>query len=231
MTGKIVGVLGGMGPAATVRFMARVLALTPAKRDEDHLRMLVDCNPSVPDRNDAARGDGPSPQEVLAAMARGLHGAGAQMLVMPCNAAHAFASAITGATSLPFINLIETVCDEVLVLSPSRVGLLAADGCLEAGLYQTALTDLGIETLVCEPPAQAAFMDLLYQIKAGDTGQRVRAEMAALAARLVERGAQVLIAGCTEVPLVLDAEDVAVPLVDSIDALARKTIAVAGGQK
>lgn len=225
----IVGVLGGMGPAATVRFMARVLALTGAKRDEDHLRMLVDCNPSVPDRNDAARGSGPSPQDVLAAMAQGLHGAGAQILVMPCNAAHAFASAITGATPLPFINLIDTVCDEVRALAPSRVGLLAADGCLEAGLYQTALTDLGIETVVCGPPAQAAFMGLLYQIKAGDTGPRVRAEMAALAAGLVGRGAQVLIAGCTEVPLVLDAEDVAVPMVDSIDALARKTIVVAGG--
>ena len=218
-----------MGPAATVRFMERLLALTPAIRDEDHLHLLVDCNPGVPDRNDAARGAGPSPQLVLAGMARGLKAAGAQILVMPCNAAHAFADAITDACEVPFLNLIDTVVAEVVALGAERVGILGADGCLEAGLYQRAFASAGVGIILCAPPAQARFMALLYRIKAGDISLEVRAEMAGLAAGLIGSGADVLVAGCTEVPLVLSGADVAVPLVDCIDALARKAIAVAGG--
>jgi len=225
-----VGVIGGMGPAATVHFMARVLALTPATRDQDHLRLLVDCNPRVPDRNEAGRGDGPSPESVLAAMAVGLERAGAQMLVMPCNTAHAGAGAITAASPLPFVNLIEAASDEALALRPRSVGLLAVDGCLRAGLYQDALARRGVPLVLCEPPAQAQFMALVYRIKAGDLGEAVRGGMRALAGELVRRGADVVIAGCTEVPLVLGPADVAAPLIDTIDALARATIAFAHGR-
>lgn len=227
MSGRVVGVIGGMGPAATIAFMARVRALTPAARDQDHPRLLVDCNPGVPDRNAAAGGIGPTPDDVLASMARGLVTAGAEILVMPCNAAHAHAAAITGACAIPFINLVETAADEVAALAPTRVGILAADGCLEAGLYQDALARRGISFIVCEPAAQAAFMALLYGVKAGDTGPVARARMAALAVGLIDRGADAVLAGCTEIPLVLAPTDIAVALVDSLEALARRTVAAA----
>jgi len=227
VTPLTVGVIGGMGPAATVHFMARVLALTPAKREQDHLRLLVDCNPRVPDRNDALRDGGPSPESVLAAMARGLECAGAELLVMPCNTAHAFAGAITAATSLPFINLIEAASDAAVAARPGAVGVLAADGCLEAGLYQEAFARRGAPLIACEPDAQRRFMELLYQIKSGDTGDGVRAAMRALAEGLIARGAEVVVAGCTEVPLALGYGDIAVPLIDSIDVLALRTIAQA----
>jgi len=229
MSGLTVGVIGGMGPAATVQFLARLQALTPAARDEDHLRLLVDCNPHVPDRNAAARGEGPSPGPVLAAMARGLERAGAQILVMPCNTAHADASAITSACEAPFIDLIETARDETMALAPRRVGILAADGCLAAGLYQRAFAAAGVAVVLPKDAAQAQFMALLYRIKAGDTGEAVRAGMRALAAGLIEAGADVVLAGCTEIPLVLGQADVAAPLVDSLDALARRTVALALG--
>jgi aspartate racemase len=225
MSRRTVGVIGGMGPAATVAFMARVLELTPAARDQDHLRLLIDCNPHVPDRNAALRGEGPSPAAVLAQMARGLEGAGAELLVMPCNTAHEFAGAITAASALPFIDLIETACDAAG--SPRTVGVLAADGCRAAGLYQRAFERRGVECLLCDPDDQGAFMALLYRIKAGDLGPAARGGMRDLALRLADRGAEVLLAGCTEVPLVLAPEDVATPLVDSRDALARRTVAVA----
>jgi len=227
MSGRTVGIIGGMGPAATVHFMARLQALTGAARDEDHLHLIVDCNPHVPDRNEAARAGGASPQAVLATMAKGLERAGAQLLVMPCNAAHAYAGAITAATSLPFIDLIETACDEAAAHAPQSVGILAADGCLEAGLYQNALARRGLATVVCEPEAQARFMALIYAVKAGDVGQRTRAAMRGLAARLIDAGADVILAGCTEIPLVLSQADVEAPLVDSIEALARRTIEIA----
>jgi aspartate racemase len=227
VSGRTVGVIGGMGPAATLAFLARVQLLTPATRDQDHLRLIVDCNPNVPDRNAAARGEGPSPGPVLAQMARGLESAGAELLVMPCNTAHEFAGAITAASALPFIDLIETASAAAMAHAPRTVGLLAADGCLAAGLYQRTLARRGVACLTCTPEAQATFMALLYRIKAGDRGAAVRGAMRDLALALVSRGAEVVLAGCTETPLVLAAEDIETPLVDSVDALARRTVAVA----
>ena len=224
---KIVGVIGGMGPAATVHFMGRVLDLTPATGDQDHLRLIVDNNSGVLDRNAAIAGSGPSPAPMLVAMARGLERAGAEMLVMPCNTAHAFAGAIVAASDLPFIDLIEAASDEAVAHKAARVGVLAADGCLQAGLYQHALARRHVSPVFLEPRAQARFMGLIYAIKSGDRGPDVRAGMKALAEELVGAGAQALIAGCTEVPLVLGPDDVPVPLTDSLDALARATIAAA----
>jgi len=228
MSYRIVGVIGGMGPAATVHFMSRVLDLTPAASDQDHLRLIVDNNSGVLDRNAAVAGNGPSPAPVLAGMARGLQRAGAEMLVMPCNTAHAFAGAIVAASDLPFVDLIEATTNEAVAHQASRVGVLAADGCLQAGLYQHAFARRHVAPVLLELRAQARFMALLHAIKAGDRGADVRAGMQTLAADLVAAGAQALVAGCTEVPLVLGAEDVSVPLTDSLDALARATIAAAG---
>lgn len=225
---KIVGVLGGMGPAATIHFMTRVMALTPAGADQDHVRLIVDNNGAVFDRNASIRGEGASPGPVLAGMARGLERAGAEILVMPCNTAHAFAGEIRAAVALPFIDLIETARDEAMATGPARVGVLAADGCVEAGLYQAAFARRNVEALLPPPAAQARFMALLYAIKSGDLGPSTQAGMERLANELAEAGAQVVVAGCTEVPLVLGPADIAVPLIDSVDALARATIAAAG---
>ena len=224
---KVVGVIGGMGPAATIHFMTRVMALTPAVVDQDHVRLIVDNNGAVFDRNAAIRGQGSSPAPVLAGMARGLERAGAELLVMPCNTAHAFAGDIRGAVALPFIDLIETACDEAMASRPARVGVLAADGCVEAGLYQRAFTRRGVDVLLLPPAAQARFMALVYAIKGGDLGPAVQDEIERLAGDLVEAGAQSVVAGCTEAPLVLGPADIAVPLIDSVDALARATIAAA----
>ena len=220
-----VGVLGGMGPAATTQFISRVQALSHARSDQDHLRLIVDCNPHVPDRNAAGAG-GASPAQVLAQMARGLETAGAQMLVMPCNAAHAYASDIAAAVSIPFLNLIDAVADEASA-GGEAVGLLAADACLQAGLYQDAFARRGAELILPSEAEEARFMTLLYQIKAGDTGAAVRRAMADLAENLIARGARGVIAGCTEVPLVLSPADLPVPLADSIEILAARTVEAA----
>ena len=227
MTPLAVGVIGGMGPAATVHFMSRILALTPAVRDEDHLRLIVDCNPKVPNRNEAVKAAGPSPAETLARMARGLHRAGAEVLVMPCNAAHAFAGAIAAATPLPFIDLFEATADEALALGRGPVGVLAADGALAAGLYQAAFARRGMGVILRDAVGQRLFMELIYRIKAGEVGPGARAEMRRHSDALARAGARVLVAGCTEIPLVLSPADIDIPLVDCVDALARRTIATA----
>ncbi|MGH6986691.1 MAG: aspartate/glutamate racemase family protein [Caulobacteraceae bacterium] len=226
MTGKAVGVIGGMGPAATTAFIERLQALTPAKADQDHLRLFIDCNPHVFDRNAALAGTGPSPGPVLASMAQGLERSGAELLAMPCNAAHAWAGEIRAATRLPLVDLIDAAADDALSASKGPVGVLAADACLSAGLYQRALGARGADHRLLGEDDQRRFMDLLYAIKAGRL-EEARGPMRGLAERLIEAGAGAILAGCTEVPLVLGPDDLPVPFVDSLEALARRTLAEA----
>jgi aspartate racemase len=216
-----------MGPAATLDFFARVLALTDAKTDQDHIRLIIDNNPQVPNRNDAIIGTGPSPAPALITMAQGLERAGAELLVMPCNAAHAFLNDVRRATRLPIISIIDVTVDAALKHRPRRVGLLAADGCLNAGLYQSAFATHGVETLVPDTATRERFMTALYRIKQGDAGPDARAAMSAIAATLIDQGAEAIIAGCTEVPLVLSAGDINAPFVNSTDCLANAAIAAA----
>jgi aspartate racemase len=218
---RTIGILGGMGPAATVDLMARIVAATPARGDEDHLHLLIDSNPQVANRNLAIAGMGPSPAPVLVAMARGLEAQGAEMLAIACNSAHAWAGDIRAATGIPLVSMIEATV-AAIPAGIRRVGLLAADACLAAGLYQKPIAEAGLDTLVADD--QSAFMRLVYGVKAGETGPGARAGMADIAKRLVDRGAEVIVAACTEVPLLLAAADVTVPLIDSTDALVRQLI-------
>ena len=224
---RAIGILGGMGPAATVDLMARIVAATPAKADAGHLRLLVDSNPAIPDRNDAIERGGPSPGPALAAMAQGLERQGADLLAIACNSAHAWTDDIRAATAIPLVSMIDATIAAIARNHPGtrRIGLLAADACLGANLYQAPLAAAGYAVLTSDD--QPAFMALVYGVKAGDTGAAARASMAALAAGLVVRGAGLIVAACTEVPLLLAPADCPVPLVDSTDALVHALIAEA----
>ena len=224
---RTVGVLGGMGPDATADFMSCVIRATPADKDQDHVRMLIDSNPHVPNRQEALLRDGEDPGPALASMARGLAAAGADFLVMPCNTAHAFADAITAAVDIPLVSIIDVTVDACG--DAAAIGVLATDGCLSSGVFQAALTERGRRAVLPDEAETAALMGLITRIKAGDTGSGVADGMRELAAALIARGAEVIIAGCTEIPLVLDADRVDVPLVSSTDALARATVAMALG--
>ncbi|HVY88038.1 MAG TPA: amino acid racemase [Hyphomonadaceae bacterium] len=227
---KTVGVIGGLGPAATLDFFDRILKRTKAVRDQDHLRLIIDNNTKIPDRNAAAHGNGPSPGQALAATAHGLEVAGAEFVVMACNAAHAYEADIRAALKVPFISMIAETAAAAQKLGHKRAGLLAADACLAANLYQDALKKAGIETIVLGQSAQADFMKLIYRIKSGDTGSEVRGKMHALAEGLADLGANIIVAGCTEVPIVLTQDDIDVPLVSSTDVLVEKTILFAGAE-
>lgn len=222
------GVIGGLGPAATIDFMARVHALTPAATDQEHLRLIVDQNPRVPDRQAATLVGGPSPGPALAATAAGLERAGADFIVMPCNAAHAFAADIVAAISIPFVSIIDATL-EALPAGASNVGILETPACRETGLYHRALSAAGVSSVPLETASCDELMRIAYAVKQGDHGDAERLAARALAGKLVSSGADAIIIGCTEIPLVLGADDASVPLVSSTDALALKTIAIALG--
>lgn len=227
------GVLGGLGPAATLDFFAKFIDHTNAATDQEHLRIIIDNNPAVPNRNDAVAGTGPSPGPALAEMARGLERAGVDFVVMVCNAAHAFQADITAAIAVPFVSIIAETVRATLLRAPSvkRVGLLAAAGCLDAKLYDSAFTGYGVEVLAPRGASRERFMKLLYQIKAGDVGPAQRREAREIAHELLAAGAEAIVAGCTEVPLVLTEAELdpsgAVALIDSTAALVDATIAYA----
>jgi aspartate racemase len=195
--------------------------------------MLVDNNPHVPDRNKALANSGPSPAPVLAAMARGLEAQGADFLVMACNTAHAFQDAIVEAVTIPFVGMIEETVAATTALPspPKQVALLAAAGCLDAGLYQRAFAAKGIRVLVPEGSVRENFMRLLYGIKAGDAGPSARRDMKALAHHLAGLGGEAVIAGCTEVPLVMSREDIDLPFIDSTERLAQAVTDIAYGAR
>jgi aspartate racemase len=219
-----IGVIGGMGPAATADFMARLVAAVGAARDADHPRVFVDCNPQVPDRNDASAGQGAAPGAVLAAMAQGLVAQGAEILAMPCNAAHGWADAIVAATPARFVSMIDAAVAAAVAQGAKRVGIMAVGATLDARLYQDRLAAAGIASLDCD---RAVVQPLVTAIKAGDTGPAVRAALAAEAARLAAAGADAVIAACTEIPLVLVAADVSVAFIDATAALVAATLAAA----
>lgn len=219
-----VGILGGLGPGATLDFMSKVVTYTPAARDQDHLPMLVDHNPRVPPRQRGEGHDETGIRAELRAMAERLEHAGAHFLVMPCNTAHAFLDEALAATTIPFVSIIDATLGELRSLHLERVGLLATDGCLRAELYPPAFVAAGLEPVSLANASQARFMRAVFDIKAGE---RDPEPMASLAAELVDSGAQAILVACTEVPLVLHRADV--PLVSSTDALARLTVRIALG--
>lgn len=223
---RVVGVIGGMGPAATLDFLVKLHQATAATCDADHMRVITDNNPRHADRNAALRADGPSPAPLLVGTARGLAAAGAEMLVMPCNAAHAWAADIVAATPLPFVDMIDAAVAAVLAAVPNarRVGLLAVEATHAAGLYHRGFAAAGTRIIA---PDMAAFMPLILAVKAGDTGARVRAAMAAEARAMVDAGADVVLAACTEVPLVFGPADLAAPVVSATDALVAATLRAA----
>lgn len=231
MTGdRLVGVIGGMGPEATVDFMARVIAATPAENDQDHIRMLVEHNPRIPSRQSAVRREGDDPGSVLASIAARLQIGGADFMVMPCNLAHAWTHEIESAVCIPFVSIIdETVSRALQSNEGGAIGLLTTPGCFAANLYQDALA--GQELVLQSDDELAAAMDYVRQIKAGDKSGEVAEGLRGLAGELVGRGARTLIAACTEFPLVLDGSMFTVPFISSTDVLAEKTVELALSDK
>ena len=237
MTRRAAGVLGGMGPAATIDLMSKVLlhsqrARGTGSREQTDVRLIVDSNPAVPDRNAAVAGTGPSPAPMLVAMARGLSAAGADFLVMPCNAAHAFAGAVRQATSIPFVSIIDETAAALAADYPGvdRVGILAVEGCADARLYERVLEPAGIEVVSPGPALRRQFMETIWAVKAGDRSAASAASLRDVAGALQAQGASVILAACTEVPLLLGTGDLDVPLVDTTDVLARSTVAYALGK-
>lgn len=228
MEKKVIGILGGMGPLATADLFRKMVEHTRAGRDQDHPRILVDCNTNIPDRTAALLHGGTDPVPELTASARNLERGGAQVIAMPCNTAHGFYDAVQAAVAVPVLHMIRLTAQALTERGVDAAGLLATDGTIQTGIYQRSFQDTGVTLLTPEAGDQQAVMDLIYRgVKAG------RRDFDASAARrtmerLLERGAQTLILGCTELPLAVELYHLAYPCTDPTLELALGALRFAG---
>lgn len=226
---KIIGILGGMGPEATADLYLRIIRATPAKRDQDHPRVIIYSNSKVPDRTPAILGTGPSPMPELIRAGKRLEEAGADFIVIPCNTAHYFLGELRKELRVPILDMIKLSAERARRSFPKvkRAGLLATDGTVKSGLYRAAFGEVGIEIVEPSPEAQAEVMKAIYQcVKAGnliDGGLILRG----VAKDLISAGAELIIFGCTEVSLVLKEGDVQAPVLDPLQVLAEEAVAEA----
>jgi aspartate racemase len=232
---KTIGVLGGMGPEATASFFDLLVKSTRAARDQDHVPVIVCSLPQIPDRTEAILRGGPSPLPFLIRGVKTLRAAGADFAVIPCVTAHYFTPTLAARSSLPVVNLLEETVREVRGRHPGmkRIGLIATLGTVRSRIFHDAFEAAGIEVLVPEARAQARVMNAIYGrkgIKAGVTVGAPRKAILGVAAGLVRRGAQAIVAGCTEVPLVLGDKDLPVPLIEPMRIGALACIRRAGGK-
>lgn len=235
-----VGVVGGVGPAATVDFLAKLVKHTPAARDQEHLKVVVEQNPQIPDRTEHLVRAGTDPTVALYAACKRLEAAEAAMIAIPCNTAHAFVERLQPGLSIPIVSMLEATADHLRAGLPpgAPVGLLATSGTVQSGLYATALARVGLALQVPDAAHQALVMEAIYGpqgVKAGHTSGPCAAQLQQVMEHLVQRGARAVILGCTELPLVIAADERrevggrAVAIVDPTELLARRCVRLAGG--
>jgi len=237
MPEKIIGILGGMGPEATIDLFTKIIKGTRVKKDQDHLRILIDNNPKIPDRTKAIKGKGPSPLKQLIRSAKILEDAGADFIVIPCVTAHYYYESLQKRIKIPVLHIIEETMKyiQAKLKGIHKIGLIATTGTLHTSLFQNAFQPTGIELMIPNPEIQKKWvMEAIYGkngIKTIGPSENSRRLILEASENLIQRGAQAMIAGCTEIPLVLKEGDLSVPVIDPISILASAAIKKAKGKK
>jgi aspartate racemase len=233
MIKKVIGILGGMGPEATLDCYGKIIKNTPAAQDQDHLRVVIDSNPEVPDRTEAILGKGDSPVPALVRGSKVLEYAGADFIIIPCVSVHFFLDELRSEIDLPILSIFDAVAETIEREHPEikTVGLLGTTGTVRGGGFQKRLGRGGIKTVVCDEHHQARVMAAIYDIKKTESDRSRKAiifELTAAAESLIAQGAQGVVAGCTEIPLALTQEHLSVPYFDAVLILAREAISKCG---
>jgi len=226
MPEKIIGILGGMGPEATIDLFYKIIKFTPAEKDQEHLRIIIDNNPKIPDRTTAILGKGEDPLPALRETAQNLEKAGADFIIIPCNTAHYYISQIQKSVKIPVLNMIEEAAKETQQRIPpiQKIGLLASVGVYETKIYHQHFKKFDIEVISPEEKDKEKVMKAIYAVKAGDLSNEVQRNILKIAQKLIDKGAEAIIAGCTEIPLILKEGDVTVPIIDPTQVLAKIAI-------
>ena len=227
---KTIGILGGMGPLATADLFQKIVLLTKADTDRDHIRVYIDSNANIPDRTAAILSGGEDPVPEMSSALRHLEACGADCIIMPCNTAHYFLPRLQAMTEIPFLSILTAAAEACKAQFPGKtVGILATRGTLAADLYQKALAQAGVPYLIPDAPAQDALMRVIYDgVKAGKGPDSYRADFLTVLEQMSAGGAEVFLLGCTELPLAAESLKITLPTVDPTAELAKAAIRFCG---
>lgn len=226
---KSIGVIGGMGPLATVDMVEKIIHNTRAQSDQEHIRVLVDSNPAIPDRTAAILYGGDDPFPYLVRSAILLENMGADMLLIACNTAHYYYERLLRFVRTPILHMPEETAKAAAAEGYGAAGLLATDGTVRAGIYRRAFEKHGVRLVEPDEEGQRAVMSLIYDgIKAGRQEFYVDVVLRALK-RLQDGGAEVFVLGCTELPLAFKQYGIAYASLDPAEVVARRAVELAGG--
>lgn len=229
---KTIGIIGGMGPLATMDLFRKIVELTDSENDQGHPRVLIDSNTNTPDRTPAilCGGADPLPEMVRAALL--LERGGADVLVMGCNTAHFFYPKIRRFVRVPFLNMLEETAKEARKRGLSSVGLLATDGTVQSGVYAREFERQGIDLVTPDAAGQKAVVTMIYQgVKTGRASWPVE-EISRVIGDLAARGARAVVLGCTELPVAFSRYRIqsGLPVLDPTEVLAESAIRFVGGR-
>ena len=231
---KIIGIIGGMGPAATSDVFRRILQLTSVEKDQEHIHIIIDNNPKIPDRSQAIFGKGESPVPAMIESGKMLQTAKADFIIIPCNTAHFFYDELKGHLRIPIVHMIREVAKKIHKEFPNvrKAGLLSTRGTIKAGLYQKELIDFDIEMIKPDERVQDMVTEAIYGregIKSGYLQGKSKKLIYNAIDNLINNGAELIIGGCTEIPLVVDSETVPLPFINSNQVLAEAAVSIVKG--
>src|SRR5688572_5363438 len=226
MSDRIIGILGGMGPEATVDLFREIVRLTPAEKDQDHVPVLIYSNSKIPDRTTHMLEGGEDPMPALIESARILERAGAGVLAIPCNTAHYYLPELQKKVGIPILNMIlETLQEFVRRLPGARsAGLLAHMGTVRSRIYHAAFKERNIDILIPEDADQIRVSAAIQDVKAGRHNASTQKVFESIATKLVSAGAEAAILGCTEIPLAFDESRVNFPCLNPTAILAQAAL-------
>lgn len=228
---KRLGILGGMGPLATVKLFEKIVNLTQVSKDQEHLPIIIDNNSQIADRTDYILGKSTEdPRRELIISLKRLEKAGADFIIMPCNTAHSFYDDISKETAVPFLHMIEETAKYVVSHYPSieKIGFLGTDGTIKSGVYDKAFAPYDIKVELPDEEGQKHVYDLIYGIKEGKKDLDLTA-LYKVMEEMKERDLSHFVAGCTEISVAIDLYQLKGQFIDPMDIIARKSIAYAGG--
>ncbi len=224
-----IGILGGMGPEATSYLYNKIIKSTPVKKDQDHVPIVIFNNPKIPDRTEAILYGGVSPVSELIKTAHKLENAGAEFIVMPCNTSHYFIDEVSSAIGIPMVNMISEILKFISekYSDVKKIGLLATSGTVKSRIYHDLFEKSGIEVLdLSEFEQEVLVMDSIYGDNGIKAGRKEDASSKLLTAvnSFKNNGAELIIMGCTEIPLVLGQKLTDAVLIDPMKIIAEKSV-------
>lgn len=223
---KIVGMIGGMGPLATVKLFEKIVLLTDAKSDQEHLRILIDNNTSIPDRTDyILQRSSLNPKNQLIESAKKLESIGADFLIMPCNTAHYFYDDLANSVDIPFLNMIEETAKYIDENKDNlmTVGLISTAGTVEAKVYENVFNKYALSIINPSVQSQKKLTELINSVKAGKKYEDI-ASFNKVIKELNDKGAELIVVGCTELSVAVKLYKLEGNFIDALEILAINTI-------